>query len=96
MYNVLTLNKIAACGTDLLDKSKYTVSDDEKNPDAILVRSASMHEMELPGNLLAIATPRALTQTPLRSLSSQVCCCPPERSRLLWTGSRPSRARATR
>ena len=55
MYNVLTLNKIAACGTDLLDKSKYTVSDDEKNPDAILVRSASMHEMELPGNLLAIA-----------------------------------------
>lgn len=35
MYNVLTLNKIAACGTDLLDKSKYTVSDDEKNPDAI-------------------------------------------------------------
>ena len=55
MYNVLTLNKIAACGTDLLDKGKYAVSDDEKNPDAILVRSASMHEMELPGNLLAIA-----------------------------------------
>ena len=55
MYNVLTLNKIAACGTDLLDKSKYAVSDDEKNPDAILVRSASMHEMELPSNLLAIA-----------------------------------------
>ena len=55
MYNVLTLNKIAACGTDLLDKGKYTVSDDEKNPDAILVRSASMHEMELSGNLLAIA-----------------------------------------
>ena len=55
MYNVLTLNKIAACGTDLLDKGKYAVSDDEKDPDAILVRSASMHEMELPGNLLAIA-----------------------------------------
>ena len=56
MYNVLTLNKIAACGTDLLDKSKYTVTDDAAaNADAILVRSASMHEMELPGNLLAIA-----------------------------------------
>ena len=55
MINVLTLNKIAACGTDLLDKSKYTVGEDIANPDAILVRSASMHEMELPANLLAIA-----------------------------------------
>lgn len=55
MYNILTLNKIAACGTDLLDKSKYTFGDEIANPDAILVRSASMHEMELPENLLAIA-----------------------------------------
>ncbi len=55
MYNIQTLNKIAACGTDLLDKSKYTFGDDIANPDAILVRSASMHEMELGDNLLAIA-----------------------------------------
>lgn len=55
MYNVLTLNKIAACGTDLLDKAKYTVAEDVADPSAILVRSASMHEMELGDNLLAIA-----------------------------------------
>ncbi len=55
MYNILTLNKIAACGTDLLDRAKYSFSDDTAKPDAILVRSASMHEMELPDNLLAIA-----------------------------------------
>lgn len=55
MYNVLTLNKIAACGTDLFDKSAYAFSDEMANPDAILVRSASMHEMELGDNLLAIA-----------------------------------------
>ena len=55
MYNVKTLNKIAACGTDLLDRSKYTVGDDIDNPQAILVRSASMHEMELGDDLLAIA-----------------------------------------
>ncbi len=55
MYNIQTLNKIAACGTDLLDKSKYAVSDDAANPDAILVRSAAMHDMELGSNLLAIA-----------------------------------------
>lgn len=55
MYSIQTLNKIAACGTDLLDKSKYAISDDAANPDAILVRSAAMHDMELGSNLLAIA-----------------------------------------
>lgn len=55
MYNIQTLNKIAACGTDLMDKSKYKVGEDIANPCAILVRSASMHEMELGGDLLAIA-----------------------------------------
>lgn len=55
MYNIQTLNKIAACGTDLLDRAKYAVSDDAQNPDAILVRSAAMHDMELGSNLLAIA-----------------------------------------
>jgi D-3-phosphoglycerate dehydrogenase len=54
MYNVLTLNKIAKCGTSLLDTAKYTVSDSVENPDAILVRSAKMHDMEFGSNLLAI------------------------------------------
>ena len=35
MFNVLTLNKIAACGTDLLDKSKYTVGEEIANPASI-------------------------------------------------------------
>ncbi len=55
MYNILTLNKIAACGTDLFDKSKYSFSEDMASPDAVLVRSASMHEFEMNDNLLAIA-----------------------------------------
>ncbi len=55
MYNIQTLNKIAHCGTDLMDKSKYNVGEDVANPAAILVRSASMHEMELSDSLLAIA-----------------------------------------
>ncbi|MGN1051377.1 MAG: 3-phosphoglycerate dehydrogenase family protein [Acutalibacteraceae bacterium] len=54
MYSVLTLNKIAKCGTERLGAA-YKVSDEEKNPEAILVRSASMHDMELPESLLAIA-----------------------------------------
>lgn len=54
MYNIKTLNKIAKVGLDKLGDS-YNVSDDITNPDAILVRSASMHDMDLPESLLAIA-----------------------------------------
>ena len=55
MYNILTLNKIAAVGTDKFDSAKYTVSDNCSAPDAIMVRSAKMHDMEFSDNLLAIA-----------------------------------------
>ena len=54
MYNVLTLNKISPKGTSRLGDN-YKVSDNEANPNAILVRSASMHDMEMPESLLAIA-----------------------------------------
>ncbi len=55
MYNIQTLNKIAACGTDIFDKSKYAISDAPENPDAIMVRSAKMHDMTFGDNLLCIA-----------------------------------------
>ena len=54
MYNIQTLNKISKYGTDNFD-DRYNVADDIQNPDAILVRSASMHEMELGTNLKAVA-----------------------------------------
>lgn len=49
------LNKIAKVGIDNFDKKKYEVSEFVENPDAIMVRSAVMHEMPLGENLLAIA-----------------------------------------
>lgn len=55
MYNILTLNKISKIGLSRLDSSKYTCSDTVENPDAILVRSTSMHEMTLSENTVAIA-----------------------------------------
>lgn len=55
MYNILTLNKIAAVGTDKFDKTMYSVSDEAADPTAIMVRSAKMHDMEMPESLLAIA-----------------------------------------
>ena len=54
MYDILTLNKIAKCGLDKLGDN-YHVSDDAKDPDGIILRSFSMHEMELGKNLKAIA-----------------------------------------
>lgn len=56
MFNVLTLNKIAACGLEQLDSGKYTITDDAaQNADGIILRSFSMHDMELPENLAAVA-----------------------------------------
>ena len=55
MKNILCLNKIAAVGTDKLDRAEYNVGTDVQNPDGIMVRSAAMHDMEFDKNLLAIA-----------------------------------------
>ena len=55
MYNIKTLNKISNVGLSKFDKSKYVYGDDIENPDAIMVRSASMHDIEMPKSLLAIA-----------------------------------------
>ena len=55
MFEVLTLNKIAACGLERLDNSIFNITDDCANPDAIILRSFSMHDMELPENLKAVA-----------------------------------------
>lgn len=55
MYLIQTLNKISPLGLDILDKGNYICQAEADNPNGILVRSASMHEMELPQNLRAIA-----------------------------------------
>jgi len=55
MYNVKLLNKIAKCGTSIFDKATYNVGEEVTNAEAIMVRSASMHEMEFDKELLAIA-----------------------------------------
>ena len=54
MFNIKTLNKISPSGLNRFDKTKYTYGDDIENPDAIMVRSAKMHEMEFGSSLAAI------------------------------------------
>lgn len=52
--NICTLNKIAACGTARLGDG-YTVTDSMTDAAGVLVRSAAMHDMDLPESLLGIA-----------------------------------------
>ena len=75
MYKILTLNKIAACGTDLFDRSKYTVADIETEPDGIMVRSANMLEEEFAPTLKAIARAGAgVNNIPVDRCSEQGIC----------------------
>ncbi len=75
MYNILTLNKIAAIGTDNFDKAAYNVAEAIDNPDAIMVRSASMLDMQFGDNLLAIARAGAgVNNIPVDRCSEEGIC----------------------
>lgn len=54
MFKYNCLNNIAKVGLDHFDK-KYVAVDDLKDADCCLVRSAAMHDLDLPDSLLAIA-----------------------------------------
>ena len=55
MYAIKTYNKISAVGLDMLDKTKYNVSDTAEEPVGAIVRSAALHEEKFAPTLLAIA-----------------------------------------
>jgi D-3-phosphoglycerate dehydrogenase len=55
MKKVLTLNKISPVGLKNLPNEQYEVSSECKDPDAIILRSFKMHDMELPPTLKAVA-----------------------------------------
>lgn len=55
MYRIKTMNKIAAVGLNQLDKNRYQVSEDFEKYDGVIVRSAKLHDVAFPPELLAIA-----------------------------------------
>ncbi|MBN2810828.1 phosphoglycerate dehydrogenase [Treponema zuelzerae] len=55
MYKIQTLNKISPDGLALFPRDSYEIASEILNPEAILVRSAEMHELELPKSVKAIA-----------------------------------------
>jgi len=71
MYKILTLNNISSAGLNKLPSDSYTVSDNESAPDAIILRSFKMHEMELPPTLKAVGRAGAgVNNIPLEKMSA--------------------------
>lgn len=70
-FRIRTLNSISPKGLERLPKERFEIGDDLGRPDAILVRSADMHDMEIPASVLAIGRAGAGTNNIPVSLLSQ-------------------------
>ena len=82
MYSIQTLDRISAKGLDLLPRDLYETAKDIVNPDAILVRSFKMLDMELPGRLKAIARAGAGVNN-IRAMLDSLTDSPPLFTQLL-------------
>jgi len=72
MVKVQTLNNISPVGLEKLPREGYEVSSEMTNPDAILVRSAKMHDMEIGDNLKAVGRAGAgVNNIPLDKMSDK-------------------------
>ncbi|MCG6898418.1 MAG: phosphoglycerate dehydrogenase [Gammaproteobacteria bacterium] len=54
MYKILTLNNISPLGLERFPRTSYEVASEIQHPDAILLRSFNMHDMEVPASVKAI------------------------------------------
>lgn len=69
-YSIQTLNNISDKGLSLLPASKYVVANKAVNPDAILLRSFKMHDMQIPASLKAVGRAGAgVNNIPLDKMS---------------------------
>jgi D-3-phosphoglycerate dehydrogenase / 2-oxoglutarate reductase len=70
MKKILTLNNISAQGLERLPREGYEVSSECSEPDAILLRSFKMHDMEIPSSLVAVGRAGAgVNNIPLDKMS---------------------------
>jgi D-3-phosphoglycerate dehydrogenase / 2-oxoglutarate reductase len=71
-FTIKTLNNISPRGLERLPRDRYTVSADNAEPDAIILRSADMHAMTIPGSVKAVGRAGAGTNNvPVASLSKR-------------------------
>ena len=69
-FKILTLNNVSVRGLERLPRERYEVASEIGHPDAILLRSADMHSMDVPASVLAVARAGAGTNNiPVAKLS---------------------------
>ncbi len=69
-FKVLTLNNIALAGLERLPRDVYEVASEIGHPDAVMVRSADMHKMDIPASVKAVARAGAgVNNIPVEELS---------------------------
>jgi len=72
MWKIRTLNDIAQVGLDRFPQDGYAIAAEEDAPDAIVVRSANMHEFPVPDSLLAVGRAGAgVNNIPVDAMSSR-------------------------
>jgi D-3-phosphoglycerate dehydrogenase / 2-oxoglutarate reductase len=72
MYKIRTLNNIAVAGLRRLPRERYEVASDISRPDAIIVRSFDMHNMEIPDSIAAVGRAGAgVNNIPIQAMSDR-------------------------
>ena len=72
MFKILTLNNISPAGLDHFPRDDYEVASEIQHPDAILLRSFKMHDMELPPSVKAIGRAGAgVNNIPLAKMTAR-------------------------
>jgi D-3-phosphoglycerate dehydrogenase len=71
MHKILTLNNISIAGLERLPRDRYEIASEIQHPDAILLRSYKMHDMEIPATLKAVGRAGAgVNNIPVEKLSA--------------------------
>ena len=71
-FKILTLNNISVRGLERLPRDRYEVASEIGHPDAVLLRSADMHSLEIPASVLAVGRAGAGTNNvPVKKLSER-------------------------
>ncbi len=72
MFKILTLNHISLAGLERLSRDRFEIASEIAHPDGILVRSAKMHDMEIPETVQAIARAGAgVNNIPVEQMSAR-------------------------
>ncbi len=75
MYKILTLNNISVSGLERLPRDRYEIASEIQNPDAILLRSYSMHDWPVPASLKAVGRAGAgVNNIPVPQMTAKGIC----------------------